>query len=43
MENGKKKKLKFNLNSIQTEMLFEVPMDIFQIEGEVPLKQASTE
>ena len=34
MENGKKKKISVNLHSIATDQLFEVPFDMFDIQGE---------
>lgn len=37
-ENGKKRKITFNLNSVATDQLFEIPMDLFKIQGEVDLK-----
>ena len=33
-ENGKKKKITFNINAVATDQLFEVPLSLFQIDGE---------
>ena len=42
-ENGKKKKIKFNINAIATDQLFEVPMSLFAMEGEPEIKEVKPE